>query len=181
MGSAPRAQDGSCGPHFSLGCAQRNPPEELLLPLRGNSPSVAAAAVEKKGALCPNPAFGGFGQVRGVPTGDIGRLRQDTALGAVLVLAISMSLASGLRRKLTHSDARPLPTKTASLGFRGGPYFAESFSRWPATGNCETGMQNRFGLLLFYCLALRRSQYFRHQCSTGSSFRCRSLYCPGSA
>ena len=26
-------------------------------------------------------------------------------------------------------------------------------------------------MLLFYCLALRRSQYFRHQCSTGSSFR----------
>ena len=43
------------------------------------------------------------------------------ALGAVLVLAISIFLASGLRRKLTHSDARPLPTKTASLGFRGGP------------------------------------------------------------
>ena len=86
MGSAPRARDGSCGPHFSLGCAQRNPPEGLLLPLRGNSPSVAAAAVEKKGALCPNPAFGRFGQVRGVPTGDIGRLRQDTTLGAGSVL-----------------------------------------------------------------------------------------------
>ena len=57
MGSAPRARDGSCGPHFSLGCAQRK---------------VAAAAVEKKGALCPNPAFGGFGHVRGGPTRNTG-------------------------------------------------------------------------------------------------------------
>ena len=51
------------------------------------------------------------------------------ALGAVLVLAISIFLASGLRRKLTHSDARPLPTKTAALGFRGDPYWAETFRR----------------------------------------------------
>ena len=72
MGSAPRARDGSCGPHISLGCAQRK---------------VAAAAVEKKGAMCLNPAHSGrFGQVRGVPTGDIGRLRQDTTLGAGSVL-----------------------------------------------------------------------------------------------
>ena len=35
----------------------------------------------------------------------------------------------------------------------------------------SSGCKNAFGLLLFYCLALRRSQYFRHQCSTGSSFR----------
>ena len=35
----------------------------------------------------------------------------------------------------------------------------------------SSGCKNAFGLLLFYCLALRRSQYFRHQCSTGSSLR----------
>ncbi len=34
-----------------------------------------------------------------------------------------------------------------------------------------SGRKNVFDPLLFYCLALRRSQYFRHQCSTGSSFR----------
>ena len=34
-----------------------------------------------------------------------------------------------------------------------------------------SGCKNAFDQLLFYCLALRRSQYFRHQCSTGSSFR----------
>ena len=33
------------------------------------------------------------------------------------------------------------------------------------------GYKTGFDLLLFYCLALRRSQYFRYQCSTGSSFR----------
>ena len=60
------------------------------------------------------------------------------ALGAVLVLAISISLASGLRRKLTHFDARPLPTKTAALGFRGGPYFAETSGFPPAT-DCHRG------------------------------------------
>ena len=35
----------------------------------------------------------------------------------------------------------------------------------------SSGCKDAFDLLLFYCLALRRSQYFRHQCSTGSSFR----------
>ena len=35
----------------------------------------------------------------------------------------------------------------------------------------SSGCKNAFDKLLFYCLALRRSQYFRHQCSTGSSFR----------
>ena len=35
----------------------------------------------------------------------------------------------------------------------------------------STGCKDAFDQLLFYCLALRRSQYFRHQCSTGSSFR----------
>ena len=45
-----------------------------------------------------------------------------------------------------------------------------------------SGCRDAFELLLFYCLALRRSQYFRHQCSTGSSFRafrC-ATRCPGS-
>ena len=72
------------------------------------------------------------------------------ALGAVLVLAISIFLASGLRRKLTHSDARPLPTKTASLGFRGGPYFAETCRRAARDALLPCiGLQNRLALLLF--------------------------------
>ena len=46
----------------------------------------------------------------------------------------------------------------------------------------RSGCKTTFDQLLFYCLALRRSQYFRHQCSTGSSFRafrC-ATRCPGS-
>ena len=39
----------------------------------------------------------------------------------------------------------------------------------------SAGDENELALLLFYCLGLRASQYFRHQCSTGSSFRCRSV------
>ena len=44
-----------------------------------------------------------------------------------------------------------------------------------------SGCKNAFDQLLFYCLALRRSQYFRHQCSTGSSFRAFGFatHCPG--
>ena len=34
-----------------------------------------------------------------------------------------------------------------------------------------SGCKEGFDQLLFSCLALRRSPYFRHQCSTGSSFR----------
>ena len=44
-----------------------------------------------------------------------------------------------------------------------------------------SGCKDAFDQLLFYCLALRRSQYFRHQCSTGSSFRAFrfAMRCPG--
>ena len=44
-----------------------------------------------------------------------------------------------------------------------------------------SGCKDAFDQLLFYCLALRRSQYFRHQCSTGSSFRAFrfATRCPG--
>ena len=44
-----------------------------------------------------------------------------------------------------------------------------------------SGCRDAFDLLLFSCLALRRSQYFRHQCSTGSSFRAFrfATRCPG--
>ena len=120
----------------------------------------------------------------------------------------------------------PLPTKTALLGFRGGPIRACRKENGPCTvqkknafvpnltrkgsswgmralasqvradlpgfiqARCTdfsanayaaywnvgygTGDESELALLLFYCLGLRASQYFRHQCSTGSSFRCRS-------
>ena len=35
----------------------------------------------------------------------------------------------------------------------------------------SSGCKDAFEQFLFYCLALRRSQYFHHQCSPGSSFR----------
>ena len=56
-----------------------------------------------------------------------------------------------------------------------GTRFAETSSGQPATkrGNVSW-VRIELALLLFYCLGLRASQYFRHQCSTGSSFRCRS-------
>ena len=42
----------------------------------------------------------------------------------------------------------------------------------PAARVClGSGCKEGFDQLLFSCLALRRSQDFRHQCSTGSSFR----------
>ena len=43
------------------------------------------------------------------------------------------------------------------------------------------GCKDAFELLRFSCLALRRSGDFRHQCSTGSSFRAFSFatHCPG--
>ena len=43
------------------------------------------------------------------------------------------------------------------------------------------GCKDAFELLLFSCLALRRSGDFRHQCSTGSSFRAFGFatHCPG--
>ena len=43
------------------------------------------------------------------------------------------------------------------------------------------GCKDAFELLLFSCLALRRSGDFRHQCSTGSSFRAFGFAtrCPG--
>ena len=74
-----------------------------------------------------------FAYDTGVPARDCGENFQSKRWARALVLVISISLASGLRRKLAHSDARPLPTKTASLGFRGGPGFAETFSPAPAT------------------------------------------------
>ena len=46
----------------------------------------------------------------------------------------------------------------------------------------SSGCKNAFDQRLFYCLALQRSQYFfRHQCSTGSSFRAFrfATRCPG--
>ena len=56
-----------------------------------------------------------------------------------------------------------------------GPGFAETSSGQPATKRGQiSGVRIELALLLFYCLGLRASQYFRHQCSTGSSFRCRS-------
>ena len=82
------------------------------------------------------------------------------ALGAVLVLAISIFLASGLRRKLTHSDARPLPPNTAALGLRGGPIFLKLSVVSPRPGIARLGYKTDL-----VC----------------SSFRYRSRHRPGSA
>ena len=117
-------------PPFFFVLPKKNPPEGLLLPLRGNSPS-APCTVEEKGAWgLKLDLFQGqvWAETWG-PNKKPWQLRQASALGAVLVLAIFISLTSGLRRKLTHSDARPLPTKTAALGFREDPYWAETFRR----------------------------------------------------
>ena len=103
--------------HPPLAALRPFPPFSFVLP-KENAPR----PVEEKSVLCPNLTCSG--QVwtrRGAPERDLGRSLSDPALGAVLVLAISISLAFGLRQKLTHSDARPLPTKTAPLGFRGDP------------------------------------------------------------
>ena len=98
-----------------------------------------AAPGGKEKMPAQNGAAGAFfAHVRGDPERDCGWKLLVKAFGAVLVLAISISFASGLRRKLTHFDARPLPTKTAALGFRGGPYFAETSGFPPAT-DCHRG------------------------------------------
>ena len=105
-------------------------------PLRGNEPPFSfrlrrkengrsrskEKALGRKTARCALFAYD-----TGVPARDCGGNFRSKRWARTLVLVISISLASGLRRKLAHSDARPLPTKTASLGFRGGPGFAETF------------------------------------------------------
>ena len=57
-----------------------------------------------------------------------------------------------------------------------GPGLAETFEPAARDGppSCVGGRKTDLTCFFPYCLALRRSQYFRHQCSTGSSFRCRS-------
>ena len=92
--------------------------QRAFSPLRG-SPWRDAPS-QKKTAWAQNGAMRLICLKYGGPNKGAWWSRQDAALGAVLVLAISISLASGLRQKLTHSDARSLPTKTAPLGFRGG-------------------------------------------------------------
>ena len=94
--------------------------------------------VEEKGAKAQNGAMRLICLKYGGPSKRPGWSRQNKALGAVL--AISISLACGLRQKLAHSDARPLPTKTAPLGFRGG---LETFGFQPREsellGRAKTG------------------------------------------
>ena len=60
--------------------------------------------------------------------------------------------------------------------------FCNSTECRPAADGAEVaGMKDAFELLRFSCLALRRSGDFRHQCSTGSSFRAFGFAtrCPG--
>ena len=102
-----------------------------------------------------------FAYDAGVPARDPGRLNRRQRWARALVLAISISLAFGLRRKLAHSDARPLPTKTASLGFHGGPCLAEIFGLAPATtGFVRRRVQDRFDLRFPSAAALPTSQRF---------------------
>ena len=96
-----------------------------------------------------------FAHVRGDPERDFGWKLLVKAFGAVLVLAISISFASGLRRKLTHFDARPLPHENRFAGFSRGPGLAETYSLPPATNYHRTsGVQNRFDFLLPAAAAL---------------------------
>ena len=77
-----------------------------------------AAPGGKEKMPAQNGAAGAFfAHVRGDPERDFGWKLLVKAFGAVLVLAISISFASGLRRKLTHFDARPLPHENPIAGF----------------------------------------------------------------
>ena len=49
------------------------------------------------------------------------RHKLPPSISSMLVLATCISLIFGFRQKLAHFGARPLPNKTASLGFAGGP------------------------------------------------------------
>ena len=96
----------------------------------------------RKTALCALFAYD-----TGGPARDLGRSNRCQRWARALVLAISISLASGLRRKLAHSDARPLPTKTASLGFRGGPDLLKLSALRPRrSASVRRRVQDRFDL-----------------------------------
>ena len=97
------------------------------MPLRGNSTSAAPQRWKRKALGHQTARRALFAYDTGVPARDLGRSNQSQRWAKAPVLAISISLASGLRRKLAHSDARPLSTKTALLGFHRGPDLAETF------------------------------------------------------
>ena len=97
------------------------------MPLRGNSTSAAPQRWKRKALGHQTARRALFAYDTGVPARDLGRSNQSQRWAKAPVLAISISLASGLRRKLAHSDARPLSTKTALRGFHRGPDLAETF------------------------------------------------------
>ena len=89
--------------------------------------------------------------------------KEKTAL--VATLHMRAKLLYGGRREMVPADSRWLSDGRGGVrcGLDGG---------FPRRGcRRKSGCKDAFDQLLFYCLALRRSQHFRHQCSTGSSFR----------
>ena len=93
----------------------------------------------------------------------------------VATLHMRAKLLYGGRREMMPAGLRWLPDGRGGVrcGFDSG---------FPRRGcRRESGCKTAFDQLLFSCLALRRCQDFRHQCSTGSSFRAFrfATRCPG--
>ena len=124
-----------CGPHFSFVLSkEKSPPQRWKRKALGHQTARRAL----------------FAYDTGVPARDLGRSNQSQRWAKAPVLAISISLASGLRRKLAHSDARPLSTKTALLGFHRGPDLAETFGPSARDGLLSCGVGCKPDLTCFF-------------------------------
>ena len=115
---SPDQGDGGCTPHSLFDASKRE------CAVHGGREKT----LRRKTARCALFAYD-----TGVPAGDLGRSNRRQRWARALVLSISIALATASLQTLAHPDARPLPTKTASLGFRGGPCPAEIFGCPPAT------------------------------------------------
>ena len=89
--------------------------------------------------------------------------------------AVALRADGGGRREMVPAGLRGLPDGRGGARYRLDGGFPRRGCRQ------KSGCKDAFELLLFSCLALRRSQDFRHQCSTGSSFRAFrfATRCPG--
>ena len=96
-------------------------------------------------------------------------VREKGALAATLHMRAKLLYGGGARGYLRVCEGPP----TGAAGC-GADLAADS------RGVVRLGLEDTgaFEPLLFSCLALRRSPYFRHQCSTGSSFRAFRLPAP---
>ena len=117
-----------------------------------------------------------------LPEKKTGRTRKGYAASVSGKAANGCAIARSKRKgRLTRSGAVALRARRGStyrckrrfcLAFGHAILFCEVDTAVPwRMVTTASGCKDAFDLLLFYCLALRRSQYFRHQCSTGSSFR----------